>query len=306
MHASYGAVSCTPIRHKITQAVQKSTIAWDDLLTLSTLMRVGSYSACARELDITHATAIRRIRRLESALGKPVATRTDGSFVLTDAGRNALTAARQMEQSADRLLREIEGAGSGVSGVVRVAATASLGSHFLTPQLPTFYARNPDVELRLEVDNRITSLARRRAHIAVRLARPQEDSLVAQRVGTIQFGLYASTSMLAEEADSRDTPMCGLLDEGFSLPEVEWPRAQERRFSFQSNSLLAVREAVRAGLGVALLPHYLGAAEPGLALVRDVPEVIREIWLAYPAEFRGASRFRPVIDWLAEALATCP
>ena len=94
--------------------MQKSTIAWDDLLTLSTLMRAGSYSACARELDITHATAIRRIRRLEAALGKPVATRTDGSFVLTAAGRNALTAARQMEQSADRLLREIEGAGTGV------------------------------------------------------------------------------------------------------------------------------------------------------------------------------------------------
>ncbi|SDO62499.1 DNA-binding transcriptional regulator, LysR family [Ralstonia sp. 25mfcol4.1] len=286
--------------------MQKSTITWDDLLTLSTLMRVGSYSACARELDITHATAIRRIRRLETALGKPVATRTDGTFVLTAAGRNALAAAREMEQSADRLLREIEGASPGVSGVVRVAATASLGSHFLTPRLPAFYASNPDVEVRLEVDNRVTSLARRRAHIAVRLARPQEDSLVAQRAGTIQFGLYAPTVMSAAVAESRDTPLCGLLDEGFSLPEVQWPLELGRRFSFQSNSFVAVREGVRAALGVALLPHYLAAGEPGLTLVRNVPEVLREIWLAYPPEFRGASRFRPVIDWLAEALSNCP
>lgn len=286
--------------------MQKSTIAWDDLLTLSTLIRAGSYSACARELDITHATAIRRIRRLETALGKPVATRTDGDFVLTAVGHNALSAARQMEQSADRLLREIEGAGPGVSGVVRVAATAALGSHFLTPRLPAFYASNPDVEVRLEVDNRVTSLAKRRAHIAVRLARPQEDSMVAQRAGSIRFGLYAPVGMSASQAESRDTPMCGLLDEGFALPEVDWPRAQQRRFSFQSNSFLAVREGVRAGLGVALLPHHLGADEPGLSLVRHVPEVIREIWLAYPVEFRGASRFRPVIDWLTEALAECP
>lgn len=286
--------------------MQKSTITWDDLLTLSTLMRVGSYSGCARELDITHATAIRRIRRLETALGKPVATRTDGTFVLTAAGRNALAAAREMEQSADRLLREIEGASPGVSGVVRVAATASLGSHFLTPRLPAFYASNPDVEVRLEVDNRVTSLARRRAHIAVRLARPQEDSLVAQRAGTIQFGLYAPAVMSAAVAESRDTPLCGLLDEGFSLPEVQWPLELGRRFSFQSNSFVAVREGVRAALGVALLPHYLAAGEPGLTLVRNVPEVLREIWLAYPPEFRGASRFRPVIDWLAEALSNCP
>ena len=161
--------------------MQKSTISWDDLLTLSTLIRAGSYSACARELDITHATAIRRIRRLEAALGKPVATRTDGTFVLTSVGRNALTAARQMEQSADRLLREMEGASAGVSGVVRVATTAALGSDFLTPRLPSLYAQNPDMEVRLEVDNRVTSLARRRAHIAVRLNRPQEGELVAQR-----------------------------------------------------------------------------------------------------------------------------
>lgn len=286
--------------------MQKSTISWDDLLTLSTLMRAGSYSACARELDITHATAIRRIRRLEAALGKPVATRSDGEFVLTVAGRNALAAARQMEQSADRLLHEIEGTAPGVSGMVRVAATASVGSHFLTPRLPAFYARNPDVEVRLEVDNRVTSLAKRRAHIAVRLARPQEDTMVAQRAGTMHFGLYAPSGMPAATAESRDTPLCGLLDEGFLLPEVEWPRAQARRFAFQSNSFLAVREGVRAGLGVALLPHYLAAGEPGLALVRNVPDVIREIWLAYPVEFRGASRFRPVIDWLADALAACP
>lgn len=286
--------------------MQKSTISWDDLLTLSTLMRAGSYSACARELDITHATAIRRIRRLETALGKPVATRADGTFVLTAAGRNALTAARQMEQSADRLLREIEGTGSGVSGMVRVAATAALGSHFLTPRLPSLYAANPDVEIRLEVDNRVTSLAKRRAHIAVRLARPNEDTMVAQRAGTAHFGLYAPSGMPAAQAESRETPLCGLLDEGFALPEVDWPQTLERRYSFQSNSLLAVREAVRTGLGVALLPHYIAADETGLSLIRNVPEVVREIWLAYPVEFRGASRFRPVIDWLTDALAECP
>jgi len=286
--------------------VQKSTISWDDLLTLTTLMRAGSYSACARELDITHATAIRRIRRLETALGKPVATRADGTFVLTAAGRNALTAARQMEQAADRLLREIEGAATGVSGIVRVAATASLGSHLLTPRLPALYAANPEMEVRLEVDNRVTSLAKRRAHIAVRLARPNEDTMVAQRAGTMHFGLYAPAGMPASEAESRDTPLCGLLDEGFALPEVDWPQAQGRRFAFQSNSFLAVREGVRAGLGVALLPHYLGANEAGLVCIRNVQEVVREIWLAYPVEFRGASRFRPVIDWLGETLATCP
>ncbi|XQM34462.1 Transcriptional regulator [Cupriavidus sp. H19C3] len=298
----YDTLCCAPISHNFTQTVQKSTLCWDDLLTLSTLIRAGSYSACARELDITHATAIRRIRRLEAALGKPVATRADGAFALTAAGRNALAAARQMEASAERLLRELEGASAGVSGVVRVATTAALGSHFLTPHLPALYADHPELEVRLELDNRVSSLARRRAHIGVRLARPQEADVVAQRVGTVRFGFYAARTVAAPD----QAPLCGLLDEGFVLPEVGWAAALGRRYAFQSNSFVAVHAATRAGLGAALLPHYLGRDDAALALVREVPEVEREIWLAYPAEFRGASRFRPVIDWLAATLEHCP
>ncbi|AOZ07028.1 LysR family transcriptional regulator [Cupriavidus malaysiensis] len=290
--------------------MQKRSLCWDDLLTLSALQRCGSYSACARELGLTHATAIRRIRRLEAALGGAVATRTDGAFVLTGTGRAALEAARQMERSADRLLRETEHAGAGVSGEVRMAATAALGSEFLTPRLPGLYAAHPAIQVRLELDNRVASLARRRAHIAVRLARPQEEDVVAQRAGTVQFGFYVRARDAAmhrpDASASAALPCCALLDDGLGLPECAWPQARGGPVAFQSNSLHAVQQAVRAGLGAGLLPHYLAAHDVSLAKLHDVPEVTREIWLAYPAEFRGHSRFRPVIDWLQQTLATCP
>ncbi|WP_454721772.1 MULTISPECIES: LysR family transcriptional regulator [Cupriavidus] len=290
--------------------MQKRSLHWDDLLTLATLIRTGNYSACARELGVTHATTIRRVRRLESALGKPVATRTDGAFTLSAAGHAALAAAQQMENSAERLLRAVEDAGTGVSGVVGVACTAALGSHFLTPRLPALYRAHPQLEVRLETDNRVASLARRRAHIAVRLARPQESDVIAQRAGSMGYGLYAPARQPGSgpwpEAALAAAPLCGLLDEGLALPESEWTRRAGARTGFQSNNMLAVHEAICGGLGIGLLPHHLARGDARLALVRDVPEVIREIWLAYPREFRGASRFRPVIDWLAQTLAECP
>jgi len=290
--------------------VQKRSLCWDDLLTLSALQRCGSYSACARELGITHATAIRRIRRLEAALGSSVATRTDGAFVLTETGLAALDAARQMERSADRLLRAAEHRSGGVSGEVRVAATAALGSDFLTPRLGALYAAHPAIQVRLELDNRVASLARRRAHIAVRLARPQEDEVVAQRAGTVRFGFYARARDAGtpprDAAAVAALPCCALLDEGLALPESAWTEVRGGRVAFQSNSLQAVRHAVRAGLGAGLLPHYLAQGDASLELLHEVPEVVREIWLAYPAEFRGNSRFRPVIDWLMQTLGDCP
>ncbi|MHB0775618.1 LysR family transcriptional regulator [Halomonas sp. WWR20] len=277
-------------------------MAWDDMMTLSALIGAGSYSSCARELGITHATVIRRIRRLEAALGKPIVTREENAFALTNIGHSALAAARQMEKSADRLLRDVEGRDNSVSGIVRIAATEALGCHFLTPRLPSLYAANPGVEVRLELDNQIASLAKRRAHIGVRLARPQEKDMVAKSVGTMRFGLYGSKDLgLAGEA-----PLCGLHEERPSLPEIIWPQGLGRRFAFQSNNLIAVRESVRAGLGVALLPHYLAVTDTRLKLLYEVPDVEREIWLAYPSEFRDTSRFRPVIDWLAGELSQCP
>lgn len=276
-------------------------MSWDDLLTLSTLMRSGSYSACARELDLTHATVIRRIRRLEQALGKPVVTREDNTFRLTSHGHGALAAALQMEQAVDRLLRETEASGQGVTGEVRIAATAAMGSHYLTPRLPALYRAHPQIEVCLQLGDRITSLAKRRAHIGVRLARPQEVDMVALKVGRVRFGLYGAAAAPASDGQ----PLCGLTEHSnLTLPEVQWPKTLGRRFAFTANDLLAVRESVRAGLGVALLPHYL--ADPGLVLYEHIPQVEREIWLAYPTEYRNTERFRPVIAWLAQVLGECP
>ncbi|MFX5494358.1 LysR family transcriptional regulator, partial [Acinetobacter baumannii] len=78
------------------------------LLTLAVLARSGSYAACARELGLTHATVIRRLRRLETALGAPVAESMPGRIERSPAGRIALAAAEQMERHAARIGRELE------------------------------------------------------------------------------------------------------------------------------------------------------------------------------------------------------
>lgn len=125
--------------------------------------------------------------------------------------------------------------------------------------------------------------------------------MVALKVGVVRFGLYGAASGVARS----DAPLCGLTEHSsLALPEVQWPKTLGRRFAFTANDLLAVRESVRAGLGVALLPHYL--ADPGLVLFEHIPQVEREIWLAYPVEYRDTERFRPVIAWLAQVLGECP
>lgn len=296
--------------------VQKRTTHWDDLLTLAVLSRAGSYAACARELGLTHATVIRRLRRLESALGAPVAEPVQGGIRLSAAGRIALEAAEQMERAAAKIGRELEArsAGSaGVSGSVKLTATEGVATHFIAARLPALRERHPGLMVELMVEARRASLARREAHMAIRLNRPVEEQVVARRIGTIRHGVYGNARMVRrfEEGGLAALPFCQLdvsTATSVPLPEVRWVAQQIARDAvvLASNSVDALVTAVAAGTGAALLPHFAARSQPSLHLLQDCPEVRREVWLAYPAEYRRQPRFRAMADWLGEIFAEMP
>lgn len=285
----------------------KQALHWDDLMTLGTLARAGSYSACARELGITHATVMRRIKRLETAFQLPVLTPASNGIQLTPAGHLALSASGQMEEAADKVLREIDAATGPLCGLVRVTTTEALGTHLLTRRLSTFQKRHPGVLMEILVDNKNLSLARRKAHVAVRLKRPQESHVVAKRAARMSFGLYASTDLVRNERqypEAGSISYCKLEGNDPTLPEVSWvsEHVPKHDISYVSNSLTGVMNAAEEGLGAAVLPLYLAEQSPRLTLLRPLPEISREVWIAFPPEFRDEPRFRAVIDWLMETL----
>lgn len=288
--------------------MRKRSMHWDDLHTLATLVRTGSYSACARELSLTHATVIRRLRRLEESFEAPVLVPSSGGIQLAPAGRIALNAASQMEGAAEMALRELDAQSGALAGTVRVTATESLGAQFLTPHVVGLRALHPGLLLELILDNRNLSLARRKAHIAVRLRRPEEEQLVAKRVARLTYGLYAANPLArtAESGqDERDLPFCQLESGEGILPEIRWvaDHVPRESISYVSNSLNGILIAAEHALGVAVLPNYLGRNSPRLTLLRELPDISRDVWIAYPAEYRREPRFRAVIEWLLETFA---
>lgn len=288
--------------------MKKRTPHWEDLLTLAVLARSGNYSAAARELGLTHATIGRRIQRLEESVGTVLTTRRDAGFQLTEAGRLALAAAAEMERIAGRLYRTLEARPAGLNGRMRVTATETLGTYFYLPRLIEFHRQNPGIVIELSIDSRTLSLAKRKADLAIRLARPSEEGLVAKRIGTMGYGLY----MRRDHPDLRGTggkngmklggpiPICRFDESLTELPESRWIAEQlpQAQCVFRANSLMALAQAVKSGWGAGLIPCFLAEAEPELVCLSEGAVVSREIWLAYPEEFRNVPRYRAVIDWL--------
>ncbi len=288
--------------------MKKRTPHWEDLLTLAVLARSGNYSAAARELGLTHATIGRRIQRLEEAVGTVLTTRRDAGFQLTEAGRLALAAAGEMERIAGRLYRTLEARPAGLDGRIRITTTEALGTYFYLPRLIEFHRHHPGIVIEMALDTRTLSLAKRRADLAIRLARPSEEGLVAKRIGTMGYGLYMRRDHPAlSSAGGRNIlklggtmPICRFDESLTELPESRWIAEQlpQAQCALRANSLMALAQAVKSGCGAGLIPCFLAEKASELVRLSEGAVVSREIWLAYPEEFRDVPRYRAVIDWL--------
>jgi DNA-binding transcriptional LysR family regulator len=112
-----------------------------------------------------------------------------------------------------------------------------LAEHFVIDRLRTFHERHPAIDLEVIGGSRVVSLARREADVALRYGSPKDSELVARRVATITFGLYASPAY-RDKLKARDTPAFIGFDEGSDfIAEAAWlaRRFGERRFSFRTN-----------------------------------------------------------------------
>lgn len=288
-------------------AVNKLTVGfdWDDLRVFVELARRGSLSAAARALGLTHATVGRRLATLEAALGLPLVERRRDGCVLTPESLSVLELATEMEAVADAIRRRGDG-GPDLAGSVRLSATEAMADRFLIPRLGAFRARHPGIDLEVVTDNRVVSLARREADVAIRLARPVAGDLVTRRLGTMAYRLYAAPSYLAErpsEPESAGGVFIAYDDTLADLPEAVWLAGYigdvgtGARVGFRSNSLQAQWAAARTGLGLALLPCWLADDDPALVPVETpvaTPE--REVWLLVHGDRREVPRVRAVID----------
>jgi DNA-binding transcriptional LysR family regulator len=75
-------------------------------------------------------------------------------------------------------------AGERLVGTVRAAASEVYATEVVAPLAARWLAEQPELEIELSVSNRAENLLRRDADIAVRFFRPQQDGMIAQRVGT--------------------------------------------------------------------------------------------------------------------------
>lgn len=277
---------------------------WQDLRVFLALGRHGSLSAAARTLSVNHATIARRIRSLETTLGEKLVERRPEGYVLTPAGTQALAAASDMETAIQTLGRGNSDASP--KGLVRVNAPPGLALGFLTERLAAIPHEFPGLDIDLATDLRSVSLERHETDIAIRLGRPQDGDLMAKLLLSMGFGFYG-TPKACRHVEAGGEPLFIGFDEANSyVPEAAWLARDfpQARLVFRANNQVAQAMAARSGIGLALLPNYIGRSDPKLQrCLFDPAPPPREIWMLTRRQDRKDLPIRAVTDYLARIFA---
>lgn len=265
---------------------------WNDIRHFLEVARLGSLSAAARTLGVEHTTVARRVAALERQLHLHLFDRLPHGWQLTEEGEALLPHARRLEEEALALAHAARSRGT-PSGLVRVSAPPVFASCFLVPRLAPALAQYPSIELQLVGEAREADLARREADIALRLGRPVDLRLAGRPLAELGYGLYAHPRWL--DVPEGEWRFLRHGDENGGSETARWLRefADGRAVAFASNDLLALHEAACAGLGVALLPHFLARTDARVVMLPPVCDLRRALWLTIHPEVRR----NPRIAW---------
>ncbi|MET0308142.1 MAG: LysR family transcriptional regulator [Sphingomonas sp.] len=287
-----------------------SGVDWERQRAFLAVMREGSLSAAARRLGIAQPTVRRRIEELETEIGTPLFTRSPSGLLPTTRALALAEHAQAMALAADAFVRSASADAHDVAGTVRISASDVISIEVLPAILAGLMQAHPDLVIELSPSNRNEDLLRREADIAVRMVAPQQEALVARRIGAVPLGLHAHPAYLARAGTperledltahaligvERDSPVLRTLQaRGFDV------RVED--FSFRSESDLAQLAAIRAGLGIGFCQTGIGRRD---GLVRLLPEALRydlETWVVCHEDLRGVARVRAVFDALVAGL----
>lgn len=277
-----------------------------DLEWLRAVGELGSLSAAAKARDVSVSTASRRLDALEATLGVRLLDRGARGVRLTAEGVRIAALAVPALDALAAIGRTAETMRSAdTRQTVRVSATEFVVAEILAPRLADLCAVAPGITIELAGETNNVSLARRQADIAIRLARPIGNSLVARALPPTQLDVFATPTLAAQMAADTESPLPVLTyDDSYGrLPELTWVDALDRPFEIvmRSSSTRALLQAAQCGTGAALLPTSFArrAALVPLAALRE--PLARTPWITVHRDLQRLPQVRLVIRWIVSA-----
>ncbi len=164
--------------------------------------RLGSFSAAARECNLSQSQASRIVADLEESLGARLLSRTTRAVVPTEAGSEFLARMEPILDALDEAEQSVREGGE-FRGTLRLGMSSSMANREIIPRLAPFAARYPKLNIQVLLDDKRQDLVREAVDVAIRIGRLTDSSATARLIAKVTRVIIASPSYL----DKAGTPV---------------------------------------------------------------------------------------------------
>jgi DNA-binding transcriptional LysR family regulator len=285
---------------------------WDKLRIFHAAAQEGSFTRAGEVLNMSQSAVSRQVSALENELGTPLFHRHARGLILTEEGELLMRAAREIVLKLENVRSQLVDARGQPSGTLRVSTTVGLGSTWLTSRLDAFVDLYPGINLELILNDDELDVAMRQADVAIRLRAPTQPDVVRRKLFELHFHVYASRRYIERFGEPRTTSDIDhhrivVFGENAPLYLREMNRlcsagrepGNPRAPTLSVNSVVAIRNAVEKGIGLAMLPDYLiGTNSELVTVLPDFEAPSFDVFFVYPEELRDSARVTVFRDFL--------
>ncbi len=278
-------------------------VDWTEIQTIICVAKRGSLSAAARELSVNHSTVLRRIQQFEEKHHVNVFVREPQGYQLSRHGQALLRDFEQIDQVMSGMARRLEDYDAHLQGKLTLTSTENLFASFLQTPIFSFAKLYPGINLELLISNQLVDMTALEADIAIRPMAEVPAHFFGQVLFELNFYFYAPHTMVKqlEESELKQWPDWIGFSGALANARVGQLLRETMTTSpvLTANSFHGVASAAHAGLGIALLPSFVGDSFETLHRLDHPALFTTDVYVMAPEELKASKRVTTLMHFLS-------
>jgi DNA-binding transcriptional LysR family regulator len=229
------------------------------------IIELGTFTAVAREMDLSAMMISKYIAQLEESLGVALLNRTTRKISLTEAGEIYYQRSKQLLDDFSELDESTSQLGRNVKGTLKVSASIDFGGLYMVPAIEAYQQQYPDVKMMMTLHNSQVNLSEGSIDLAILVTDTLDLGVVARKIAETRLCTYASPAYVKKYGEpssiedlkhhhclyNTDTPHKDYWIFKVNNEEVK----VKTTWRFASNNGRALCQAAALGMGITQAPE---------------------------------------------------
>lgn len=283
-----------------------------EVFSFVSVAKEGSFTKASTKTGQPKSTISRHVQNLEERLALNLFQRTTRRLELTAAGEDFFRQSEKLISDFENLEHSFLSQNPKIEGTLRITCPVEVGVCLLPEKIQSFQVKHPDVEFELILDDSQLDLIASKIDLALRGGSLKDSSMISKKHLTSEFRLYCSPSYL--KANPNIDSKGGIQQAHFldftnrPIHKMIFTKAGQKlkihpKITTVTNSLRMSMEMAKKGLGVCLLPNFMGEHESQHKKLTQVLEGwgsgMEPLQIIYPAQKHLSLKVREFINHLS-------